>query len=61
MLHECAAWSNIHNKWFFLPRRMSGERYHEDKDPYRGTNVILTTDSNFANIEVSIYIYISFY
>lgn len=52
MIHESAAWSDIHKKWFFLPRRMSKERYHEDKDPYHGTNLILTTDSNFSNIEV---------
>lgn len=53
MIHECATWSNIHKKWFFLPRRMSKERYHEDTDPYQGTNLILTTDSNFSNVEVT--------
>lgn len=53
MIHECAAWSTIHKKWYFLPRRMSKERYHEDTDPYQGTNLILTTDSNFSNVEVN--------
>ncbi|KAE8745396.1 Soluble calcium- activated nucleotidase 1 [Frankliniella occidentalis] len=52
MIHESAVWSNIHKKWFFLPRKMSKEIYHEDKDPYHGTNLLLTTDENFSNIDV---------
>lgn len=53
MIHESGVWSVIHKKWFFLPRRMSKEQYHEDKDPYHGTNLILTSDENFSNVEVT--------
>ncbi|KAK3930313.1 Soluble calcium-activated nucleotidase 1 [Frankliniella fusca] len=52
MIHESAVWSNIHRKWFFLPRKMSKETYHEDTDPYHGTNILLTADENFTNIDV---------
>jgi len=54
MIHESAVWSAIHKKWFFLPRRSSKEKYHEDTDNYKGTNVLLTTDENFENVEVCI-------
>ena len=27
IIHESAYWSDIHKKWFFLPRRASKKRY----------------------------------
>nr|BAN20953.1 apyrase [Riptortus pedestris] len=53
MLHESAVWSDIHKKWFFLPRRMSHESYNEDKDETQGTNLLLTCDENFKDIRVT--------
>ena len=28
IIHEAAVWSDVHRKWFFLPRRASHERYN---------------------------------
>ncbi|CAH1391499.1 unnamed protein product [Nezara viridula] len=52
MLHESGVWSGIHKKWFFLPRRMSHERYNEEKDEEMGTNVLLSCDEEFKTFEV---------
>ncbi|XP_014288701.1 apyrase [Halyomorpha halys] len=52
MLHESGVWSDIHKKWFFLPRRMSHERYNEEKDEEMGTNVLLSCDEDFKHFEV---------
>lgn len=51
MIHESAAWSPIHRKWFFLPRRCSKERYDEVRDEHMGCNVLITADENFHRIE----------
>lgn len=53
IIHEAVAWSNIHRKWFFLPRRSSKERYDEVLDNERGTNMIITANEDFNNIQVS--------
>ncbi|XP_012271551.1 apyrase isoform X1 [Orussus abietinus] len=51
MIHESAAWSDVHNCWFFLPRRCSKERYNETLDELLGCNVLLIADENFVNVE----------
>ncbi|XP_066585218.1 soluble calcium-activated nucleotidase 1 [Prorops nasuta] len=53
MIHESAAWSDIHRNWFFLPRRCSKERYNETKDETMSCNVLLRADENFVNIQVT--------
>lgn len=51
MIHESAAWSPIHRKWFFLPRRCSKEQYDEVRDEHMGCNVLIMADENFNRIE----------
>lgn len=53
MIHESAAWSEIHRRWFFLPRRFSKEPYHEETDELMGTNLLITCDEQFNDIKVS--------
>ncbi|XP_015590709.1 soluble calcium-activated nucleotidase 1 [Cephus cinctus] len=53
MIHESAAWSDIHRSWFFLPRRCSKDRYNETKDEFMGCNIMLIADENFLNIKVT--------
>lgn len=50
MIHESGAWSHIHEKWFFLPRRCSNEPYNETKDEVMGCNYLITADANFKNV-----------
>ena len=51
-LHESCCWSDIHKKWFFLPRRMSKEPYDKDLDEYRCGNILICADSAFQDISV---------
>lgn len=53
MIHESAAWSNVHRRWFFLPRRASKSKYNDVDDERMGTNLLLTADENFKDIRVS--------
>ncbi|KJH42118.1 Apyrase [Dictyocaulus viviparus] len=52
MIHEAVKWSDTHQKWFFLPRRMSDEKYSEAKDETRGTNLLIICDEQFSNCKV---------
>lgn len=36
MIHESAQWSSVYEKWFFLPRRASEQKYTEAEDEERG-------------------------
>ncbi|KAI3418388.1 hypothetical protein GPALN_009711 [Globodera pallida] len=51
MIHESGQWSDVHNKWFFMPRRASRNKYDETVDEHMGTNLLLTADAKFVNIE----------
>lgn len=52
MIHESAAWSDVLEKWVFLPRRLSDEAYDDMKDEQRGSNTILIVDEDFRKVEV---------
>lgn len=52
-IHESAAWSDTLQRWFFLPRRASKERYEETADERRGTNLVLSCSPDFRDIIVS--------
>ncbi|XP_056590600.1 soluble calcium-activated nucleotidase 1b isoform X2 [Triplophysa dalaica] len=53
LIHESAAWSERLQRWFFLPRRASSERYDETADERRGTNLMLRCSSDFGQISMS--------
>ncbi|KAF5842006.1 apyrase [Dunaliella salina] len=43
LTHEAAAWSSIHNRWYFMPRRFSkDEPWDPNKDANRGCNLIIS-------------------
>ncbi|PIO54760.1 Apyrase [Teladorsagia circumcincta] len=52
MIHEAVQWSDIHKKWFFLPRRASHEKYTEAEDETRGTNLMIIGDSTLSSFTV---------
>ncbi|XP_068155197.1 apyrase [Drosophila tropicalis] len=51
MIHESGAWSEVHKRWFFLPRRCSREKYNETRDEHMGCNLLVSADENFYSIE----------
>lgn len=52
LIHEAAAWSNSFQRWFFLPRRASYERYEETADERRATNLLLSCPADFSYIKL---------
>ncbi|XP_061889352.1 soluble calcium-activated nucleotidase 1-like [Entelurus aequoreus] len=50
LIHESAAWSERLQRWFFLPRRASHERYEETADEQRATNLLLSSRADFSDI-----------
>ncbi|VDN58637.1 unnamed protein product [Dracunculus medinensis] len=51
MIHESAQWSDIHQKWFFLPRRVSQFIYNEMEDEERGSNYLLVASQDFSQVD----------
>lgn len=52
MTHESCVWSDVHNRWFFLPRKASMEPFSYVDDERKATNVLLSATSNFDDIKV---------
>lgn len=52
VIHESANWSDKHKKWFFLPRRASHLMYNDKDDEQRATNVLLSSDEHFTEVQV---------
>ncbi|XP_036268199.1 soluble calcium-activated nucleotidase 1 isoform X1 [Pipistrellus kuhlii] len=50
LIHEAACWSEALQRWFFLPRRASHQRYHERDDERKGTNLLLSAGPDFAAV-----------
>lgn len=51
MIHESGAWSPVHKKWYFLPRRCSHESYNETRDEIMGCNYLITADNYFNSVQ----------
>ena len=53
MIHESGVWSDVHQSWFFLPRRASKLMYDETEDEHRATNLIVKCDSKFKKVSIT--------
>ncbi|KAG8242986.1 soluble calcium-activated nucleotidase 1 [Homalodisca vitripennis] len=53
VIHESGVWSEVHQRWFFLPRRLSKKRYNDETDEFMSTNILLSTDQHFSNVQVT--------
>ncbi|XP_050538775.1 soluble calcium-activated nucleotidase 1-like isoform X2 [Daktulosphaira vitifoliae] len=51
MTHEAAVWSDIHKKFFFLPRKASPEKYNFKDDEKKGTNYLISATADFKDIK----------
>ncbi|OWA54858.1 Soluble calcium-activated nucleotidase 1 [Hypsibius exemplaris] len=51
VIHETGGWSELHRKWFFLPRRVSKERYDDKLDEHMGANHMLIANEDFSALE----------
>ncbi|WKY03596.1 hypothetical protein Q1695_004947 [Nippostrongylus brasiliensis] len=52
LTHESAQWSDIHQKWFFLPRKANAKAYVEEEDEVSCTNLLITASEDFEEIKV---------
>ncbi|KAM9596888.1 soluble calcium-activated nucleotidase 1 isoform 2-T2 [Trichechus inunguis] len=52
LIHESACWSDVLQRWFFLPRRASRQRYSEKDDEHRGANLLLSASQDFSDVSV---------
>ncbi|XP_050424374.1 soluble calcium-activated nucleotidase 1-like [Adelges cooleyi] len=52
MTHESCVWSNVHGRFFFLPRKASTDKYDFSADERKATNVLLSASPNFSDIKV---------
>ncbi|CAD6996289.1 apyrase [Ceratitis capitata] len=50
MIHETGVWSSSQNRWYFLPRRCSREKYNETRDEHMGCNLLISADERFTNV-----------
>ena len=53
IIHEAVVWSDVHNKWYFLPRRASSDTYDEVSDERRATNILFTSDATFSDVSIT--------
>lgn len=51
MIHESGMWSDVHQRWFFLPRRASQQSYDETADESRATNILLSANEDFTDVD----------
>ncbi|XP_050549055.1 soluble calcium-activated nucleotidase 1-like [Daktulosphaira vitifoliae] len=52
IIHEACEWSDKHQKYFFLPRKLCKEKFDPQSDEGKATNVLLSATKNFESIEV---------
>lgn len=48
MIHESARWSDVHARWFFLPRKLSRQPYDEVVDARKCVNLMLASAEPIA-------------
>ncbi|GIX85701.1 soluble calcium-activated nucleotidase 1 [Caerostris extrusa] len=53
MIHEATVWSDVHQEWFFLPRRASFITYNDKDDEKKGTNILLKANEDFTEIQAT--------
>ena len=53
VLHESAAWSEVRQRWYFLPRHASADAYDDVADEMRGQNLVLSADADFNDVQVA--------
>jgi soluble calcium-activated nucleotidase 1 len=60
MIHESARWSDVHQRWFFFPRKLSRETYDGDSDEKKCCNLMLSCDADFSADSVLVQPLLSF-
>ena len=48
LLNEAVMWLPTSEKWVFLPRRVSYEKYNDVQDEYRCSNIAIAANADFS-------------
>uniref|UniRef100_A0A0N4ZHE3 Apyrase n=1 Tax=Parastrongyloides trichosuri TaxID=131310 RepID=A0A0N4ZHE3_PARTI len=51
IVNEAVQWSDIHQKWFFLPRKVSKNPYTDEDAEKAGSNIMIMADENFKTFK----------
>ncbi|KAG8293098.1 Soluble calcium-activated nucleotidase 1 [Homalodisca vitripennis] len=51
LVHESALWSDVHQRWFFMPLRKLEGPFDRKTYPHLSTNILLSADANFEDIK----------
>jgi len=52
LLHEAVGFNPLNRRWYFFPRRVSLEEYDEVLDEERCSNIAISTDEKFQDVQV---------
>jgi len=52
VLHESAGWSDVLQKWIFMPKKISTEKLDDESSKTAGSNMVVLADSEFGDIQV---------
>ena len=52
VIHEAVMWSEQMERWLFLPRRVSHEKYNDRDDEKRGSNILMLCTEDFISCEI---------
>lgn len=50
ILYESANWNEADSRWYFLPRRVSKEKYDDVADESRGSNLMIISNADFSDV-----------
>jgi soluble calcium-activated nucleotidase 1 len=54
MIHESGRWSDIHQRWFFFPRKLSRKLYDEVIDERKCCNLMISCDAEFSEESICV-------
>uniref|UniRef100_A0A915E285 Apyrase n=1 Tax=Ditylenchus dipsaci TaxID=166011 RepID=A0A915E285_9BILA len=52
LVHEAIQWSDVHQKWFVLPRKHSSDPFDEVDSQIKGVNFMLVASEDFSDIKI---------
>ena len=52
MIHESGRWSDVHLRWFFMPRKLSREPYDEVRDASKCVSLLLAANGRWCRGDV---------
>ncbi|KHJ93435.1 Apyrase [Oesophagostomum dentatum] len=53
LTHEAVQWSDVQQKWFFLPRKASTTVYNEKRDEQKAANILISGSADLLSFIVT--------